>query len=59
MRVRVEDKRKSRLLKFSDVVSVKPPGNNFGGLWTTWWDQWDCTTWTEENYFYDILLFRK
>ena len=56
MRVRVEDKRKSRLLKFSDVVSVKPPGNNFGGLWTTWWD---CTTWTEENYFYDILLFRK
>ena len=46
MRVRVEDKRKSRLLKFSDVVSVKPPGNNFGGLWTTWWDNhsWsDCT----------------
>ena len=34
MRVRVEDKRKSRLLKFPDVVSVRllwSPGNKSGG----------------------------
>ena len=63
-RVRVEDKRKSRLLKFSDVVSVNlllvttlvSPDHVVSSVLLVWPPQ---PTWTEENYFYDILLFRK